>query len=505
MVKPRRSACPSPLSGRTYSKGPPSPRAGPFDASTTVFGVGATAAVFDLDRTLLRTSSTPAINSSLFEAGLVGRESVPGQAVVLGFYDAFGETIPSMALARAAAWASRGWSVAQVAAAADKAADRLEQALQPHARALLDEQRAKGHILVLATTTPCHLIGPFAERLGFDHVVATRYATSLDDNGVERYNGRLDGLFVWARGKLRAVRDWAGAHGVDLRASAAFSDSFYDLPLLGAVGHPTPVNPDLRLQAVAFLRRWPVVHLDAPPGVPRLLGAEPMDLLRLTMQQFANPLAHIDIAGTENIPRTGPAIVVANHRSYFDPTVWVLAVFEAGRNPRSLGKKEVLDAPVIGPLVKASGAIRVDREGGGHLAYAAAEEALRGGEVLIIAPQATIPRGREFFEPKLKGKTGAARLAAATGAPVIPMGVWGTEQVWPRSSRLPDVRTVLHRPRVRVRVGPPVRGLTGADFEADTERIMESIVDLLPREARVHRKPTREELALTVPPGHSAD
>lgn len=467
--------------------------------------MGAAAAVFDLDRTLLRTSSTPMINSALFEAGLVGRESIPGQSVILGFYDAFGETMPSMALARAAAWASRGWSVADVATAAERAGERLEECLQPHARALLDHQREEGRLLVLATTTPLHLIGPFAKRMGFDDVIATRYATSTDRSGTERYNGRLDGGFVWARGKLKAVRAWAAERGVDLRASAAFSDSFYDLPMLGAVGHPTAVNPDLRLQAVAYLRRWPVLHLDAPPGVPKLLGAEPMDLLRLSMQQFALPLARIDLAGTENIPRSGPAIVVANHRSYFDPAVWILAVFEGGRNPRGLGKKEVLDAPLIGPLVKASGAIRVDREGGGHEAYEAAEEALRGGEVVIIAPQGTIPRGQEFFEPRLQGKTGAARLAAATGAPVIPMGVWGTERVWPRSSRLPDLRRVLQRPEVRVRVGPPVRGLTGTDFEADTERVMSAIVDLLPAEARRRRDPTREELALTVPPDHQAD
>lgn len=461
----------------------------------------ATSAVFDLDRTLLRTSSTPAINAALFEAGLVGRESVPGQALVLGFYDAFGETLPSMALARAAAWAARGWPVAEVARAARSAAERLEAALQPHARRLLDRQRRAGHQLVLATTTPDHLIRPFAERLGFDDVIATRYSTTVDQGGVERYDGRLEGGFVWARGKLRAVRQWAGSHGVVLGRSAAFSDSFYDLPLLSAVGHPTAVNPDLRLQAVAALRRWPVLHLDSPTGVPKVLGVEPMDVLRLTMQQFALPLARFDIAGTEHIPRSGPAIVVANHRSYFDPAVWLLAVFEAGRNPRSLGKKEVLDAPVIGPLVKASGAIRVDRDGGGADAFLAAEEALHCGEVIIIAPQGTIPRGGDFFDPVLRGKTGAARLAAATGAPVIPMGVWGTEQVWPRSSRLPDLGCVLHRPTVRVRVGRPVAGLSGTDFEADTARIMDAIVEMLPSEARLARIPTDEDLARTRPPG----
>jgi putative phosphoserine phosphatase/1-acylglycerol-3-phosphate O-acyltransferase len=466
--------------------------------------MGAAAAIFDLDRTLLRTSSTPAINAALFEAELVGRESVPGQSLVLGFYDAFGETVPSMALARAAAWASRGWPVADVGRAALRAAERLEAALQPHARLLLDAEREAGRTLVLATTTPGHLIGPFAEKLGFDHVIATRYRVVRDADGVDRYDGHLDGPFVWARGKLRAVREWAAEQGVDLKGSAAFSDSFYDLPLLGAVGEPHAVNPDLRLQAVATLRRWPIVHLDAPRGVPKLLGAEPLDMVRLTMQQFALPLARFDISGTANIPRHGPAIVAANHRSYFDPVAYGLAVFEGGRNPRGMAKKELFDAPLIGTLVRSSGAICVDRDGGGRPAYDSAINALRSGEVVVVAPQGTIPRGPAFFDPVLHGKTGAARLAAATGAPVIPLGLWGTEKVWPRSARLPSPANLLRRPLVRVRVGRPVRGLTGTDFEADTERIMSAIADLLPPESRVRREPSAEELAATYPPGRSS-
>ncbi len=459
------------------------------------------AAIFDLDRTLLRTSSTPAINSALFEAGLVGRESVPGQSLVLGFYDAFGETVPSMALARVAAWASRGWPVAQVDLAAKRAAERLEALALPYVRPLLDKHRGAGRHLVLATTTPEHLVTPFAERMGFDTVIATRYATETDDGGIERYNGHLAGPFVWAIGKLGAVREWARSAGVDLRRSAAYSDSFYDLPLLSAVGEPTAVNPDIRLQAVAALRRWPVVHLDSPSGVPKVLGMEPLDVLRLTMQQVSVPLARFDIQGTGNIPRQGPAIVAANHRSYFDPVAYGLAVFEGGRNPRGLAKKELFDAPVIGSMIRAAGAICVDRKVSGRAAFREAEEALRAGELLIIAPQGTIPRGMDFFDPVLQGKTGAARLAAVTGAPVIPLGVWGTEQVWPRSSRLPKVTKLVRPPKVRVRVGPPVEGLTGEDFEADTERIMAAIVDLLPAEARLRRVPTPEELARTLPPG----
>lgn len=460
-----------------------------------------TAAIFDLDRTLLRTSSTPAINAALFEAGLVGRESIPGQSLLLGFYDAFGETLPSMALARAAAWASRGWAVAEVDQAAKLVADRLEAELLPYVPALFAQERAKGRRLLLATTTPHHLVAPFAERIGIDEVIATRYATSVDKNGVERYNGNLDGAFVWALGKLGAVRKWAADNGVELGDSAAFSDSFYDVPLLSSVGHPSAVNPDLRLLAMATLRRWPVIHLDSPIGVPKILGIEPMDLLRLTSQPILFPFAKIHIEGTENIPKKGPAIIAANHRSYFDIVCYGMASFKAGRNLRGLAKKELFDAPMIGQLMRAGGAICVDRKASGRDAYVEAEKALQAGELLLIAPQGTIPRGAEFFDPVLKGKTGAARLAASTGAPVIPLAVWGTENVWPRSSRLPNVVNVLNPPEVLIRVGLPLYGSGGTDFEADTRAIMSAIVDLLPPEAKVRKKPTKEQLARTFPAG----
>jgi putative phosphoserine phosphatase/1-acylglycerol-3-phosphate O-acyltransferase len=120
-------------------------------------------------------------------------------------------------------------------------------------------------------------------------------------------------------------------------------------------------------------------------------------------------------------------------------------------------------------------------------------------------PEGTIPRGPAFFDPVLKGRWGAARLAAMTGAPVIPIGLWGTEQVWPRSSKAPNVLNILRPPTVRIRVGEPVEGLTGRSADADTKRIMAAIADLLPEEARVPRIPTAEELARTYPSGKVPD
>ena len=120
-----------------------------------------------------------------------------------------------------------------------------------------------------------------------------------------------------------------------------------------------------------------------------------------------------------------------------------------------------------------------------------------------MAPEGTIRRGLAFFDPVLKGRWGAARLAQATGAPVIPLGLWGTEKVWPRSARLPKI-SLSERPEIRVRIGDPVK-LMHRSLDADTKRIMAAIVDQLPPEARKRRTPTPEELALTFPPGYRGD
>jgi putative phosphoserine phosphatase/1-acylglycerol-3-phosphate O-acyltransferase len=423
----------------------------------------------------------------------------PGERLVYRFYEVVGETLVGMALARQVANIFAGTDPEAVRAAAKVAAEELSDHVLPYVHPLIDDHHREGRKVVLATTTPHDLVAPFAEKLGFDDVVATRYAEAEG-----RYTGALDGNFVWFLGKLAAVRRWADAHGVSVAESWAYSDSVYDAPLLTAVAHPYAVNPDPRLRVLAVARRWPVMWLDVPPGVPKLFGLEPFDVVRAVARPELFPYARFDIAGVEHIPAEGPAIVVANHRSYFDTAAIGITVARAGRPVRFLGKKEVFDAPVVGQLARALGGIRVERGSGSDRPLQEAERALAGGDLVALMPQGTIPRGRAFFDPELTGRPGAARLAAATGAPIVPIALWGTEQVWPRSARLPNVTNVVHAPTVRVRVGAPFT-LAGADATADTERIMAAIVELLPPEARVGREPTAEELARSVPPGHAVE
>ncbi len=463
-------------------------------------GPGGEAVFVDLDRTLLRGASSIVLGTALRTEGVVrGTPAIPGERLIYASYDLFGESVPFIALARAVARLTRGWPVDAMRRAGELATPELLELVQPYAPAVLAEHRRAGRRLVLATTTPADLVGPFARAAGFDDVVATRYAVR---DGC--YTGGLDGEFVWAAGKLAAVRRWAGNNAVDLARSHVYSDSFFDLPLLLAAGHPHAVNPDARLWAVAAARRWPIEFWDRPPGVPRVAGIEAYHLLRMVVRPELFPYARFDIAGVERIPRRGPVLIAANHRSYFDVAALALVAARLGRPVRFLAKKELFDAPVIGQLARVLGGISVDRAGQTDQALAEAVRALEAGEVLVILPQGTIPRGREFFEPVLQGRTGVARLAARTGAPVVPIGLWGTEQVWARSARLPDFLNVVHPPTVHVRVADAV-AVDHRDARRDTAAIMDAIVDLLPPEARLPADPDPSDVARTVPPGRDVE
>jgi len=486
MVTARSSGMPRTSARKASGRAPAAKRGGSGEA---VF--------VDLDRTLLRGASGLVLGAAMRAEGLFdGRPSLPGESLIYRLYDFQGESLAFMAMVRAAPRFTAGWEAEAVRRAGKRGAAELAELVQPYAPAVLAAHRAAGRLLVLATTSPVDLVTPFAELVGFDDVIGTRYATR---DG--RYTGGIDGDFAWATGKLAAVRRWAAASGVDVARSHAYSDSVFDVPLLRAVGHPHAVNPDRRLRAVATVQRWPIEHWDRPPGVPKMVGLEPYHLLRPFVRPESFPYARFDIAGVDNIPVRGPALLASNHRSYFDVVALAIIAARMGRPVRFLGKRELFDAPVVGQLARALGGISVDRGKGSDQPLRDAQRALEAGELVVILPQGTIPRGPAFFDPVLRAKTGTARLAAMTGAPVVPIGLWGTERVWPRSSRVPTMTTFTHPPTIRVRVGPPVR-LGLEDAGADSVAVMDAIGALLPDEASLMGQPTAEELARTYPPGH---
>jgi 1-acyl-sn-glycerol-3-phosphate acyltransferase len=186
--------------------------------------------------------------------------------------------------------------------------------------------------------------------------------------------------------------------------------------------------------------------------------------------------------GREHLPPRGGVILVANHISHFDPLVLAHFVYKAGRWPRFLGKASLWRVPIVGYLLRKTRQIPVER--GSVEAVKSLDvliDALDRGGAVVIYPEGTTTREPQLWP--MRGKTGAARLALVTGAPVVPVAMWGPQRVFdPRTQRL------VLRPRmpVQVTVGPPVdlsqwQGATPTRAVLDemTDAILLSIRDLL--------------------------
>ena len=133
-------------------------------------------AFIDLDRTLLRKASGPALNRALTASGVLKeRRSLPGESLLFSVFDRFGENAASMGLARAAARVAKGWSQQDALAAGRLAVPELLDLVAPFAPQRLAAFRAAGLKVVLATTTPTDLVAGMAEALDLDDVIATTY------------------------------------------------------------------------------------------------------------------------------------------------------------------------------------------------------------------------------------------------------------------------------------------------------------------------------------------
>lgn len=134
--------------------------------------------------------------------------------------------------------------------------DVIQPNIYPRARDLIEESRRAGCRQVIVSGALDFTMRPLARYLGVDDFIANRlefhdgYAT-----------GKLRKPFVAGATKAQIMRDYARAHDVDLAESWAYSDSYSDFPMLAVVGHPTAVNPDLRLRSVARSYDWPVLDL----------------------------------------------------------------------------------------------------------------------------------------------------------------------------------------------------------------------------------------------------
>jgi 1-acyl-sn-glycerol-3-phosphate acyltransferase len=177
---------------------------------------------------------------------------------------------------------------------------------------------------------------------------------------------------------------------------------------------------------------------------------------RLISVIVLRPLLHLLVRnkwqGRENIPRTGGIILAPNHLSYADWGTDCLFFYECGRYPTFLIKASAFEVKGIGPFLHKAGQLPVNRgRADAALVLREAEKALAAGAAVVIYPESTATRDPDLWP--MVAKTGAARLALATGAPVIPVARWGTQDVLPYGSK--KVR-LFPRKTVRTVAGPPV-------------------------------------------------
>ena len=180
------------------------------------------------------------------------------------------------------------------------------------------------------------------------------------------------------------------------------------------------------------------------------------------------------IEGAHRIPVRGPVILASNHVSYLDPLVLGYIADRRHRRLRFLAKRELFEKPAMGAVLRWAHQIPVARDtaaAAGSLDAAVA--ALEAGECVCVFPEGTISLD---LEP-MAGKTGTARLAAATGVPVTPVGLWGAQRVLFKG-RKPRWRWGVAETVV---VGDPVRVAADDDARAATDRIMEAIAACVAR------------------------
>ncbi|WP_316669339.1 lysophospholipid acyltransferase family protein [uncultured Propionibacterium sp.] len=188
-----------------------------------------------------------------------------------------------------------------------------------------------------------------------------------------------------------------------------------------------------------------------------LLNREPTTRLFAALPPIADrllaPVCRLHYAGQENVPAAGPVILAPNHLCNLDPVIVGHYTVYAGRWPHFLARADLFAVPAIGRLLRGIEQIPVERGSVRAVdSLAAARRMLIAGRAVIVYPEGTFTYDPE--EWPMAGHTGAARLALATGAPVVPIGQWGANYIIPprhkRRARL------IGRTDVTVRAGPAV-------------------------------------------------
>jgi HAD superfamily hydrolase (TIGR01490 family) len=221
----------------------------------------ASAAFFDLDKTLISRSSTLAFVPSFYRHGLLsGMQAMRGALAQVTFRLGGADHRQMERIKDHVAKACRGWSAERVTEIVTAClAETIGPIVYAEARRLLEMHREAGRDVIIVSTAGQEMVRPIGAMLGATAVIATRMRLAEG-----RYTGEVE-FYAYGEAKADRMRELASERGYDLASCFAYSDSATDLPMLEAVGYPHAVNPDRELRRVAKERGWPVLAFAAGP------------------------------------------------------------------------------------------------------------------------------------------------------------------------------------------------------------------------------------------------
>jgi len=452
-------------------------------------------AFFDLDGTVLdgysvlfflarrQASVAPALTERLAEIAAITRHA----AGFTKFEPALGE----LALALRGVPESVMWELAEDVFARDLAAR-----IYPEARELVRQHQDRGDTVVLISSASQFQAEPIARELGIAHVFCTRLATSSG-----KLTGMMEGVACYGEQKRREAEKFASQQGMALADGTFYTDGFEDLPLLEAVGHPRPVNPDRKLEQFARNEGWPVQHF-SPRGLPglgqvirtglvygsllpsflisapaALQGNSRRDITNSGFSRWADfgtAIAglELEVSGEQYLWSNRPAVFVFNHQSAVDALIIARLLRQ---DFTGLAKREMQDNPLLGPVLSFADVVFIDRAKPGAAPGAAATQPaidkLKSGISITVAPEGRRSNGRRLGA----FRKGAFHIAMQAGVPIIPIVIENASDALPRSS-------LFIRPaRIRVTVLKPIstRNWTAATLDRQVEKCRNAFLRVL--------------------------
>ena len=332
----------------------------------------------------------------------------------------------------------------------------IAKLIYPEARQLIEAHRAAGHsIAIISSATPYQVL-PAARDLGIEHV----YATDLEVEGGQ-FTGGVVKPTCFGIGKVHAAERFTAQQGTDLDNCFFYSDSTDDIELLETAGRPVVLNGNRELKAIAREEGWAMADFSSRGnatssqvvrslaatgslvgsfvmGLPLYaLSGSRRDSINFSISLFAETASaliglDLDVRGREHLWKQRPAIFMFNHQSNADMLIMASLI---RRDIVGVGKRELKNLPLIGPLMGAAGVVFIDRsdrqaaiETMKPLVQAMQEEK----KSLVIAPEGTRAPTRKLGA----FKKGGFHVAIQSGVPIVPVVIHNSGDISPKGDKI---------------------------------------------------------------------